>query len=40
MKIIIIIIIIDKRKVNKETVIVFESLYIILLNHTTIVRMW
>ena len=33
------IIIINKRKVNKENVIVFELLYFFLLNHTTIVRM-
>ena len=39
MKIIIIIIIINKRKVNKENVNVFESLYFFLLNHTTIVGM-
>ena len=31
------IIIINKRKVNKENVNVFESLYFSLLNHTTIV---
>jgi hypothetical protein len=28
----------NKRKVNKENDIVFESLYLFLLNHTTIVR--
>ena len=29
----------NKRNVNKENVIIFESLYFFLLNHTTIVRM-